>query len=216
VNIDFQLVLASLRTVTAAGNYTITNESGLIINKASGQATTVTLPPISTISPVAIWIVDGKGDAATNNITVDGRGSDTINGAATYVINANYEAILFVSNGTSWNIASSHQASPIMATGAAVAAGGTAIGNAAALIEGFNRVTGANNAAAVILPVARPGAAVVVKSATSGSILKVFPQVGSTVNGGAANAVYNQANLAIRTFYAHNATAWFTDEETPT
>lgn len=93
-----------MRTVTAAGDYAITVESGLIIKKASGAATGVTLPKINASSPVMIDVVDGKGDAASNNITISGYGGETINGAATYVISAAYGAVRLVSNGTEWNV----------------------------------------------------------------------------------------------------------------
>lgn len=97
-----------------------------------------------------------------------------------------------------------------------VAVGGTAIGNANAVTEGFTIVTGANNSAAVKLPPTVAGAVCTIKSNTSGSTLQVFPPVNSSINAGAANAVYNMANLSLRTFYAYNSTLWITDPETPT
>jgi hypothetical protein len=98
----------------------------------------------------------------------------------------------------------------------AINAGGTAIGNAAALNYGLTIVTGANNSAAVKLPVAIPGAALTVKSVTSGSTLQVFPQVNCAINELANNAVYNMANLSIRIFHAYNSALWVTDEQTIT
>jgi len=99
-----------------------------------------------------------------------------------------------------------------------VAAGGTAIGNATALSAGnpsqFSYISGANNAAAALLPVAVAGEKVTVKSTTSGSTLQIFPQVGSKINGAAANAVYNVPNLGQRVFTAVSATQWYTDPET--
>ncbi len=99
---------------------------------------------------------------------------------------------------------------------AAVTVGGTAIGNANAVSYGFTRVTGANNTAAVKLPAATAGAVCVLKSLTSGSTLQVFPTVGDKINGAAANAVYNMANLSFRVFVAYDSTDWYTDPETPT
>lgn len=99
-----------------------------------------------------------------------------------------------------------------------VAAGGTAIGNATALSAGnpnqFSYVSGANNAAAVKLPVAVAGETVTIKSTTSGSTLQVFPQVGAQINANGANAVYNVPNLGRRVFTAVSATLWYTDPET--
>lgn len=50
-------------------------------------------------------IIDGTGDAATNNITITPNGAETINGGATYVINRNYGAVQLVYNATSkWQV----------------------------------------------------------------------------------------------------------------
>lgn len=48
-------------------------------------------------------IKDIDGDANTNNITVSGNGN-TIDGAATYVLNVDYSSITLVFNGTEWNV----------------------------------------------------------------------------------------------------------------
>ena len=66
-------------------------------------AVTVNLPA----SPVAgdIYLIkDGKGDATTNNITVDPDGATTIDGAATAILNTNYGFMQVCYNGTEWNI----------------------------------------------------------------------------------------------------------------
>lgn len=102
------------RVFTGSGNTSFTNESSIVVNKASGAATAVTLPAM-TGSPLnsLLTVVDGKGDAATNNITVTAAGSETINGAATYVIKANYGAVKLKWNGTQWNVVSSYQETAI-------------------------------------------------------------------------------------------------------
>lgn len=85
---------------TAAGNVTCGNESLVIVKKASGQATTVTLPP-SPLTGQRVTVKDGKGDCATNNITV-APSAGTIDGAATYVLSTPYGAVAFDYNGTEW------------------------------------------------------------------------------------------------------------------
>ncbi len=97
---------------------------------------------------------------------------------------------------------------------ATVVVGGTAIGNANAVAEGFTLVTGADNTAAVKLPTAAAGVVVHIKNAEPAKLLKVFPAVNAKINNAAANAVYNQTNGAFRTFVAYNATDWFTHPET--
>lgn len=59
------------RVVTAAGTVTIDADDAdiVVINKTVGAATTVNLPSAASRSR-PIMIVDGKGDAATNNITI--------------------------------------------------------------------------------------------------------------------------------------------------
>jgi hypothetical protein len=46
--------------------------------------------------------MDGKGDAATNNITITPSGKN-VNGSATFVMNVNFQSTVFVFNGTQWN-----------------------------------------------------------------------------------------------------------------
>lgn len=90
------------RVVTAAGAITTTQSDDIVIvNKSAGAATDVSLHAAPQ-SWVKITIKDGKGDAAANNITIT-PAAGTIDGAATYVINANYGVITLIHNGTEWN-----------------------------------------------------------------------------------------------------------------
>lgn len=95
--------VAAVRVVTAAGAVTAaTSDYIVVVNKTVGAATAVNLPSSPTTGTM-LRIKDGKGDAATNNITVM-PAAGTIDGAATYVINVNYGAVDIVYNGTSWSI----------------------------------------------------------------------------------------------------------------
>lgn len=49
-------------------------------------------------------ITDGKGDAATNNVTIDGNLAETINGAATLVMDKNRQSVILGWSGSDWNI----------------------------------------------------------------------------------------------------------------
>lgn len=70
-------------------------------------AVAVTLP--AGVSGQHYIITDGTGDAATNNITITPNGAETIDGAATLVLNQNYQSAHLVFNGSSnWNIIASH------------------------------------------------------------------------------------------------------------
>lgn len=78
----------------------------VIVNKASGIATTVNLPS-NFIVGKQYTIKDGKGDANTNNITVtvpSTAASGLIDGAGSYVMSVNYQSATFIHNGLKWNI----------------------------------------------------------------------------------------------------------------
>jgi len=84
----------------------MSNAAALIVNKTVGEATQITLPARS--SPPAnrfVIISDGKGDAATNNITVV-PAAGTITGLTSIVLNSNYESAMFFDNGTTWTVVS--------------------------------------------------------------------------------------------------------------
>lgn len=51
-------------------------------------------------------IVDGTGDALTNNITITPNGAETINGASNYVIASNSAGIIMAYKSTNWTIIS--------------------------------------------------------------------------------------------------------------
>lgn len=91
----------------------------------------------------------------------------------------------------------------------AVAAAGSAQGNAAALNTGFNVVSGADNTTGVVLPT--PGACeiCVVKNNTSGKNLPVYPGTNAAIDAGSANAAANQASLEIAIYFADSATQWY-------
>lgn len=87
---------------TSSGDVTMVNETTVIVKKSSGAATQVTLPATPPTGGIR-RVVDGKGDAATNNITVVAA-SGNINGAANHVISENYGVAWFLYNGTEWNV----------------------------------------------------------------------------------------------------------------
>jgi hypothetical protein len=90
-----------------AGDVNVATTDGLIaINKTVGAATAVNLPAASSkVGPVQVS--DFKGDAGTNNITVNRAGSDVFPGAlTTWTIAANGAAAIFtpLSDGTGWAV----------------------------------------------------------------------------------------------------------------
>lgn len=83
-------------TVVAATDYTV------VTNLTVPGAVAVNLP--AGVAKQVFVIVDGKGDAATNNVTIDGNGAEAINGSLTYVINENYGGVMLQFDGTGWKI----------------------------------------------------------------------------------------------------------------
>jgi hypothetical protein len=94
---------APIRVVTASGTVNVTSSDGtVIIRKTVGAATSVDLlasPPTGMI----VTIKDGKGDAATNNITVV-PAAGNIDGLTTFVMTTAYEAVMLQYDGTQWDV----------------------------------------------------------------------------------------------------------------
>jgi hypothetical protein len=84
----------SVTSVTSGSSFNITDTAGLsiyLVNKTVGSSTTAMLPATPNTNQ-AVVVIDGKLDAATNNITINGNGHNIIaNGASasTAVINVN-------------------------------------------------------------------------------------------------------------------------------
>lgn len=91
----------AVREVTAAGTVTVsaTTDFIVVINKTTGAATAVTLP--ACVAGQRFIIKDGKGDAATNAITITPT-SATIDNSATLVINTAYGTASLACVGTQW------------------------------------------------------------------------------------------------------------------
>jgi hypothetical protein len=90
-----------VRTVTEA--YTATVEDDVII--AAGAAPfTITLPTAASAFDAATQT--GKEltfvNVDTDDATIDGSGAETINGAANFVLDVQYETVTLISNGTEW------------------------------------------------------------------------------------------------------------------
>jgi hypothetical protein len=92
-----------VRVVTAAGAITVAKDTDhiVIVNKTTGAASAVALYATPETGSEVV-IKDGKGDAATNNITIS-PAAGNIDGAATLVMNVNYQSKTLVYNGTQWN-----------------------------------------------------------------------------------------------------------------
>lgn len=98
--VNFQKFAVRVAT-TSPVTVSAANDCIVVTNLAVAGAVAVNLPAGSTKQ--LFFIVDGKGDAATNNVTIT-PAAGNINGAATYVINVNNGGVALVYNGTEWTV----------------------------------------------------------------------------------------------------------------
>lgn len=86
--------------VTGSPTLTGTSNTVQLIN-AAGGAEVITLSTAATVKTFRIK----KVDSSANTVTVTRAGSDTIDGATTYVLTSQYQSVDLVSSGgTAWNI----------------------------------------------------------------------------------------------------------------
>lgn len=88
------------------------------------------------------------------------------------------------------------------------AGGGQALGTpiTGAISRFITVVTAADSAT---LPVAAPGSSVTIINAAAANSMNVFPDLGSTINAGGANAAYALAAGKTATFYSTAAGSWY-------
>ena len=76
-------------------------DTGLLINKTIAGPTSVSLP--TPVFQKLVFVKDMKGDAGTNNITLDAGGGNLINGQQTLVMNGNWGTTMLIGmSGTQW------------------------------------------------------------------------------------------------------------------
>jgi hypothetical protein len=92
------------RTTSGAGAYAVVNTDFIVAKTGiTGGGDTVTLPVAALAGVGKVFHVkDESGTAAANNITVDGNGAETINGAASTVISTNYGSVSVYCDGANW------------------------------------------------------------------------------------------------------------------
>lgn len=111
------------KALTSPVTVSATADCAVVTQLTSPGAVTVNLP--AGANKQVFCIVDGTGDAATNNVTINRNGSDTIAGATSLVLASNREAVVlcYNSSDTDWKIVA-RTGSP-----AALASGKIFVGN---------------------------------------------------------------------------------------
>lgn len=101
-NTSTQARTLGTRVHTAAGDVTVSaTDHVIVVKKTSGAATNVPLP--AGVLGRTLVIKDGKADASSNNITIT-PAAGNIDGAATFVMSTDKQAITVVYDGVQWEI----------------------------------------------------------------------------------------------------------------
>ena len=91
------------RVVTATDTATTSDRNKILLGNATVASYVQTLPSAATAGD-GFTVVVAKTDATTNTITIDGDASDTVLGAANFVLNSQNQGIALISDGVSnWN-----------------------------------------------------------------------------------------------------------------
>ena len=197
------------------GNFAQTNlQSATASTISSSSATAFVVGPNGSVNPV-LTIVSGSTFKTGVSLTGAAGGSGA--------------AIAATSNETNESMTIDAKGSGVVTIGsvstggcnvrlpviAPQAASGTTIANVNTFLkEGFNSITGANNALAVQLPVGAVGMQVRLVNASYTAALVIFPQVNSIINNLAANASYNLGIGGQRLLTYAAAGQWYTDPST--
>lgn len=92
------------KQLTIAADYPLTSLD-YSIKVSAGAPVNVTLPLSSDVGQGRIYIItDISGAAGANNITLTASGGDTINGAATFIINTNYGSATIEAITGGWSV----------------------------------------------------------------------------------------------------------------
>ncbi len=98
--IEFPLTKATIQTANKTGNFTVTTSTRHLTADTSGGSITFALPAVAGVT--ANTVFSFVKTSASNTMTLDPNASETINGASTYAVTANYSRVDVYSNGSQW------------------------------------------------------------------------------------------------------------------
>lgn len=96
-------IVPTVQTATSGSSVAMT-ATMLLINKASGSATAVTLPAAPVTVTQTYTIKDQRGDASTNNITITDPNGALIDGQSSVIINVSRQSLSLVWDGSTWSL----------------------------------------------------------------------------------------------------------------
>lgn len=99
VNSPTTRFMSEQRLLSVSSTSTITYADDGAIVDASGGAVTINLPSASTMTPGQEFFFI-KSDSSGNAVTIDPSASQTINGATTYTLSAQYNKVTLISDGS--------------------------------------------------------------------------------------------------------------------
>lgn len=89
-----------VRATKTASTYTVTATDHTLLADCTSNNITFNLPAVSGTDGAEYYIQ--KIDSSTNTLTIDGSGSETINGATTMVLNQQYQGVILRSKNDAW------------------------------------------------------------------------------------------------------------------
>lgn len=102
INLDSDMVNAQSSAYTVA----LTDYGKLITADATGSAFTIDLPSAAAATiGEGFWFTIKKTDSTVKAVTIDGNGTETIDGSTTFLLGQAQEAVTLISDGTNWRIA---------------------------------------------------------------------------------------------------------------
>jgi hypothetical protein len=115
--------------VTAiTGDTTLDATYNTVVCNNGGTAITINLPTVASSACDGRIYTIKKGMSSTNNVTIDGDGSETIDGATTFVLSDMQGAVTITSDGTEWKIISDDLSSYPMGEVSYFSTSGTTVG----------------------------------------------------------------------------------------
>lgn len=89
---------------TVISSTLLSDGNDAVLVDATISTVTLTLPPAADVEGKVLTIK--KTDGSVNIVTVDGDGTETLDGALTYVLQLQYDTVTIISDGANWHIMS--------------------------------------------------------------------------------------------------------------